>query len=139
MRFKRIVGGYMTNIERAMNILHFKEADRLPAVHFGYWNDLLFEWAEHGHIPLELAKKWRDGNDADKEIDKIIGWDFNWYTTAGGSIKLFPQFERKVLENRTYTRVCHEKLPLFLRGLHPCSIKPFCGNIRPPFVQVRKR
>ena len=36
----------MTNRERAMNILHYKPADRLPAVHFGYWGQLLGEWAE---------------------------------------------------------------------------------------------
>ena len=31
----------MTNRERTMNILHFKDADRMPAVHFGYWGELL--------------------------------------------------------------------------------------------------
>lgn len=35
----------MTNRERAMNILHYKPADRMPAVHFGYWEELLAEWA----------------------------------------------------------------------------------------------
>ena len=34
----------MNNRERAMNILHYKPVDRLPAVHFGYWGELL----EHG-------------------------------------------------------------------------------------------
>ena len=34
----------MTNRERAMNILHYKPVDRLPAVHFGYWKELLEEW-----------------------------------------------------------------------------------------------
>lgn len=36
----------MTNRERAMNILHFQPTDRFPAVHFGYWSELLTEWAE---------------------------------------------------------------------------------------------
>ena len=35
----------MTNRERAMNILHYQPADRFPAVHFGYWSELLEEWA----------------------------------------------------------------------------------------------
>ena len=69
----------MNNIERTMNILHFKEADRMPAVHFGYWRELLQEWADQGHISRELAARVRDGNDADRELDRIIGWDFNWY------------------------------------------------------------
>ena len=88
----------MTNRERAMNILHFKSVDRLPAVHFGYWSELLSEWAEQGHITPELAKRWRDGNDVDRELDRLIGWDFNWYTTVGGSTRLFPSFKREVLD-----------------------------------------
>ena len=43
--------------ERCINILHYKNADRMPAVHFGYWRELLDEWAEQGHISQELAQK----------------------------------------------------------------------------------
>ncbi len=88
----------MTNRERAMNILHYKPADRMPAVHFGYWQELLEEWAEQGKISKELAKSVGDGNDADRELDKIIGWDFNWYRTTCGNVQLSPVFETKVLE-----------------------------------------
>ncbi len=88
----------MTNRERAMNILHYKEADRMPAVHFGYWNELLWEWAEQGKIPRHLAERWYDGGDADRELDKLIGWDFNWYRTVGADNSLRPGFEYKVLE-----------------------------------------
>ena len=45
----------MTNRERALNILHFKPVDRMPAVHFGYLPELLTEWAEQGKIPKYLA------------------------------------------------------------------------------------
>ena len=38
----------MTNRERAMNLLRFQPVDRMPAVHFGYWSELLTEWAEQG-------------------------------------------------------------------------------------------
>ena len=88
----------MNNRERAMNILHYKSVDRMPAVHFGYWPELLVEWAEQGHISMELARNWGDGNAADVEIDKIIGWDFNWSRTVGAYNSLFPAFETKVLE-----------------------------------------
>lgn len=88
----------MTNRERAMNILHFKAVDRFPAVHFGYWNELLYEWAEQGKIPLRIAEQWGDGNAADHELDKIIGWDFNWSNLAGFDNGLHPAFEYKVLE-----------------------------------------
>ena len=88
----------MTNRERAMNILHYKNVDRMPAVHFGYWRELLLEWAEQGKISEELARSVGDGNDADRELDKIIGWDFNWYRCVGGVRGLSPRFERKELE-----------------------------------------
>ncbi|HHU84531.1 MAG TPA: hypothetical protein GXZ23_05115 [Clostridiales bacterium] len=88
----------MTNRERTMNILHFKDADRMPAVHFGYWGELLVEWAEQGKIPHHLAERNYDGSDKDRELDKLIGWDFNWSRTAGANIDLSPGFEHKVLE-----------------------------------------
>ncbi len=88
----------MTNRERAMNILHYKDVDRLPVVHFGYWNELLYEWAEMGKISKSLADNWGDGNWADKELDRILGWDFNWCCLQGANCSLSPGFETKVLE-----------------------------------------
>lgn len=88
----------MTNRERAMNLLHYRPVDRLPAVHFGYWSELLDEWAEQGKISKELAKAQGDGNAADKELNKILGWDFNWQTMVGADNGLRPSFETKVLE-----------------------------------------
>ncbi len=88
----------MTNRERAMNLLHYQPVDRLPAVHFGYWRELLLEWAEQGKISQDLAHSVGDSNDADFELDRIIGWDFNWAHTKGANTGLFPPFETKVLE-----------------------------------------
>ena len=70
----------------------------MPAVHFGYWRELLLEWAEQGKISEDLARRVGDGNDADRELDKIIGWDFDWYRCYGGDKRLSPTFERKELE-----------------------------------------
>lgn len=81
-----------------MNILHYKKADRMPAVHFGYWPELLTEWAQQGHIPAELACGNYDGGPKDRELDRLIGWDFNWYTTVCGINSLYPAFETRVLE-----------------------------------------
>ena len=88
----------MTNRERALNLLHFKPVDRLPAVHFGYWPELLTEWAQLGKIPVELAVGNYDGSDKERELDKLIGWDFNYYRTYGCNNHLLPGFERKVIE-----------------------------------------
>jgi len=82
-----------------MAVLHYKKPDRMPAVHFGYWNELLLEWAEQGKIPSELAHGCYDGSAQELELDKLIGWDFNWYRTAGSETSgLRPCFEPKVLE-----------------------------------------
>ena len=88
----------MTNRERAMNILHYKPVDRMPAVHFGYWPELLLEWAEQGKISHDLARAWADGNAADSELDRLLGWDFNWYRTVGAHNSLLPGFEHKIIE-----------------------------------------
>ena len=64
----------MNTRERCMNILHYKAADRMPAVHFGYWSELLLEWAEQGHISKEMAiAAAADSSQAQQELDKIIG------------------------------------------------------------------
>ena len=88
----------MTNRERAMNILHYRPVDRMPAVHFGYWSELLTEWADQGKIPRELAEGNWDGSEKDMALDKLIGWDFNWYHCTGSNNGLSPRFESKVLE-----------------------------------------
>ncbi len=88
----------MTNRERALNLLHFKPVDRLPAVHFGYWPELLTEWAELGKIPASLAVGNYDGSEKERELDRLIGWDFNYYRTYGSNNHLLPGFERKVIE-----------------------------------------
>ena len=45
----------MDTRERCMSILHYGSVDQMPAVHFGYWSELLEEWADLGHISRELA------------------------------------------------------------------------------------
>ena len=89
----------MNTRQRCMNILHYKSVDRMPAVHFGYWDELLEEWAQQGHIPKEMALTARaDGSPGQRELDKIIGWDCNWFTTVSPQNGLKPSFETKVLE-----------------------------------------
>lgn len=89
----------MTAREMCLNILHYRSAERMPAVHFGYWRELLLEWAEQGHISHELAKgAVIDGSAAQKELDKILGWDCVWGHSVNIHTGLYPYFERKVLE-----------------------------------------
>ena len=89
----------MTTRERCMNILHFRSVDRMPAVHFGYWKEVLSEWAAQGHISAELAEAAaRDASPAQRELDRILGWDCNWYNVKSANNGLFPKFEREVIE-----------------------------------------
>ena len=88
----------MTNRERALKLLHFEKPDRMPAVHFGYWRELLEEWEAKKLIPSGLAEAWGDGNEADEELDRILGWDFDWSRCAGYKDGLLPEFDRVVLE-----------------------------------------
>lgn len=89
----------MTPRELCMNLLHYKPVDRLPAVHFGYWTELLEEWAQQGHISPDLiAEGTADGSWASKELDRIIGWDCCWHNTVSPENCLRPKFEKKVLE-----------------------------------------
>jgi len=88
----------MTNRERAMAVLNYKSYDRLPIVHFGFWGETLVKWYQEGHITQEEAYGDGDGNAFDVSIGRKLGFDFNWYSCAGGYNFLFPAFERKVLE-----------------------------------------
>ncbi len=88
----------MNNRERALAILNYQSYDRLPVVHFGFWNETLAKWADEGHITAEQAQAWGDGNAADYEIGTKLGFDLNWYRVFGVYTNLLPPFERKVLE-----------------------------------------
>ena len=90
----------MTHRERVKAILHYQDYDKMPVVHFGYWTETLEKWANEGHISMELAKAWTDGNDADKEIAAKLGFDFNWNSCMGSNTLLDPCFREEVLEER---------------------------------------
>jgi hypothetical protein len=88
----------MNNRERAMAILNYQSYDRMPVVHFGFWDETLAKWAAEGHITAEQARTWGDGNAADFEVGSKLGFDFNWYRVFGVYTNLLPPFERRVLE-----------------------------------------
>jgi uroporphyrinogen decarboxylase len=88
----------MNNRQRALAILNYQPYDRLPVVHFGFWDETLELWAQQGHITFEEAQGWGDGNTFDEAIAAKLGFDFNWYHTFGGHYDLLPFFEPKVLE-----------------------------------------
>ena len=88
----------MNNRERVSAILHYEDYDRMPVVHFGYWNETLDKWAREGHITEEQARSWGDGNPTDAGIAAKLGFDINWSTCYSPVTRLRPPFERKVIE-----------------------------------------
>ncbi len=88
----------MTHRERTLSVLRYQSYDRLPVVHFGYWEETLAKWVAEGHISLDLARAYGDGNPADVELNAMLGWDFNWQCMFSPNHGLRPGFERKVLK-----------------------------------------
>jgi uroporphyrinogen decarboxylase len=88
----------MTNRELALAILNYKNYDRLPVVHFGYWKETLLKWAQEGHIAIEDAENWQDGTPICKRISDKLGFDFTWFNTFLGFTLLSPPFEPEVLK-----------------------------------------
>lgn len=87
----------MTTRERISAVLHYEEYDRLPLVHFGYWDDTLRKWAAEGHISEHDAAAQMDGNEADYAISGALGFDCNWQTMFSPNTRLYPRFEREVV------------------------------------------
>jgi len=88
----------MNNRERTLAILNYTSYDRLPLVHFGFWEETLQKWAAEGHITAEEAENWGDGNPVDAVITERLGFDFNWANCFGPDTRLLPPIEERVLE-----------------------------------------
>lgn len=87
----------MNHRERTKAILHYEKADRLPIVHFGFWRETLDRWAREGHLSQELAESQTDGNPADKTIETMLGFDFNWQNMFYINHSIRPAFTPEVL------------------------------------------
>jgi len=88
----------MNNRQRTLAILNYQSYDWLPLVHFGFWEETLHKWAAEGHVTVEEAVNWKDGNRADAAITQRLGFDFNWSHCFGPETGLRPAIEERVLE-----------------------------------------
>ncbi len=84
--------------EDAMAILHYQDYEKLPLVHFGFWDETIAHWRDQGHITPEDALNVSDSSPNERKLCARLGFDFNWYSTVGGRSGLLPSFEWKVLE-----------------------------------------
>ena len=91
----------MTNRERMKAVLNYQPYDRMPVVHFGYWNETLDKWVAEGHLKQEEVEGWGDNNASDKLIAKKLGFDCNWSSASGVDIGqlMDPLFETKVVKD----------------------------------------
>jgi len=82
-----------------MAVLNYQDYDRMPIVHFGYWNDTLWKWHKEGHLSEDEAKYWADANDYDLDIAKKLGFDFGWSPVMGLNTTLKPGFPVEVIKD----------------------------------------
>jgi len=82
----------MNNRERIHAVLHYESYDRMPIVHFGYWNETLDKWAAEGHITEDEAANW------DESIASRLGFDCGWGPSFRPDIGIRPGFEEEVLK-----------------------------------------
>lgn len=91
----------MNNRERTIAILNYEKYDRLPIVHFGYWQETLNKWCDEGHLKGKEIVDFSDGSENEKVVSNKLGFDYNWYTTfqqKSGLGSLYPVFEPKIVE-----------------------------------------
>lgn len=84
----------MNNRERLNAIMHYKQPDRMPAVHFGYTSELLQVWVEQGHLSKEILH----APNAEELISQKLGFDFGWNQTSFYNYFLYPYFEPHLVE-----------------------------------------
>jgi len=91
----------MNNRQRFNSVLNYQSYDRLPVVHFGYWEELLDKWVSEGHLEPNEITDVKDGSPNDLLIGGKLGFDFNYSQTYGdlsGFSSLWPAFEPERLK-----------------------------------------
>ncbi len=87
----------MNDRERALAVLNYEPYDRMPLVHFGYWDETLAKWAAEGHIQKSLARGWYHNNWLDHDLNRRLGFDFGWGGVFGPVLGLQPAFRKRVV------------------------------------------
>ena len=92
----------MNNRDRVRAILHYQQYDRIPIIHFGYWEETLERWHHEGHLTSQEIQDVEDGNEKEHSISERLGFDFNWFNVVRDNSdvlsSIFPPFERTIIE-----------------------------------------
>ncbi len=88
----------MTNRENTLAILNYENYEKVPLVHFGYWQETLDKWVDEGHIKKEKAEcHWTGSPDW---VSADLGFDFGWYATLWINAGVNPAFKWELIEER---------------------------------------
>lgn len=70
----------MNNRERCLAILNYQRYDRMPVLHFGFWQETLDLWSTQGHISKEeaLGSGGCEYNPNMASISNMLGFDCLW-------------------------------------------------------------
>ena len=114
----------MTNRENALAILNYENYEKVPVVHFGYWQETVDKWHSEGHVPADKVKNW-------DWVSAELGFDFGWDQSISVSARLDPSFEEKVLEvlDDGTQKVRNHNGVIELRHPDAGSIPSECGYI----------
>ena len=85
----------MNNRERHHAILNYEDYDRLPIVHFGYWDETLIKWRNEGHITDNEFNR----QDKIDIVSSKLGFEYE-YGTDFSSVNhnIYPWFESEVIK-----------------------------------------
>ncbi|MDR1629285.1 MAG: hypothetical protein LBS36_03605 [Oscillospiraceae bacterium] len=83
----------MTDRERFVNQMHYKEVDRCFNMEFGYWDENYKEWAMFTQ------------NGITNEAEANLFFSFDRIEVLGGSVWLAPSFEHKVVEETERSKI----------------------------------
>jgi uroporphyrinogen decarboxylase len=88
----------MNDRQRTLAILNYQSYDRMPVVHFGFWDETLDLWAQQGYLTGREARSWADGNHVDEAIGRRLGFDYNWSSNFDPGIGLRPAIEPRIIQ-----------------------------------------
>ena len=103
------MSGEMTDRQRIDAMLHYRDFDRVPLIHMGFWNATIIKWVEEGHIPKQELDEffcngfYIDGGTAEQRLAERLGFDDTYLFFMGQKDRhldfpLYPVFEEKIIE-----------------------------------------
>lgn len=107
----------MTNKERFLSAISFKNVDRLPMVDFGYWKETIDTWHLQGlpeYIQNDAQVEEFFGLDRGFEQNMVNG--FNHEGERGIIFRIYPKFEKRIIEENNETITYYNEDGILLKA-----------------------